>query len=274
MQVDSAVPAAARSGRAPTWDIGTDTLLWTDPPAHSAHRFVPGRTDHAMELPQQVSAAKTRSRGGLALHLDEGIALFDSTGSQRTWLIYWAREGAEAGATMIDAKGRLWATTLGEGGWLVRVSGDGSAHIALKDLPAGNGIAWSPDNTRMYLADGEARRIDVLDFDLTTGDCSNRRTLCELDGEPGGLTADASGHLWITIRDRGELRSYTPTGDLDRTIPLPAQRPTDCCFGGPDLTNLYITTATDEVSEPTEADGSILVIPNLATGVRPYSFAG
>ncbi|KAA5837285.1 SMP-30/gluconolactonase/LRE family protein [Saccharopolyspora hirsuta] len=274
MQVDSAVPAAARSGRAPTWDVGTDTLLWADPPTRSAHRFVPGRTDHAMELPQQVSAAKPRSLGGLALHLTEGIALFDSTGSHRTWLVYWAREGVQAGATAIDAKGRLWATTLGEGGWLARVTGDGKASIALKDLPAGNGIAWSPDNTRLYLADGATRRIDVLDFDLDSGALGDRRALCEVDGEPGGLCVDAEGSIWVAVRDRGEIRSYTAEGALDRTIPLPAQRPTDCCFGGPDLTHLYITSATDEVPEPTETDGSVLIIRNLGTGLRPCSFAG
>ncbi|MER7076821.1 gluconolactonase [Saccharopolyspora kobensis] len=273
MQVDTAVPAAARSGRAPTWDIGTETLLWTDPPARSAHRFVPGRTDHAMELPQQVSAAKTRSLGGLALHLTEGIALFDSTGSHRTWLVYWAREGVQAGATAIDAKGRLWATTLGADGWLARVTGDGSASIALRGLPAANGIAWSPDSTRMYLTDGTGR-IDVLDFDLDSGRCGERRPLCEIDGEPGGLAVDADGRLWVAIADRGEIRCYTAEGELERTIPLPVQRPTDCCFGGPDLTHLYITSATDDVTEPTEADGAILIIRDLATGLRPSSFAG
>lgn len=274
MQVDSAVLAAARSGRAPTWDVGTDSLLWVDQPARSAHRFVPGRADHAMELPQEVSAAKPRSHGGLVLHMTGGIAVFDSTGTHRNWLVYWARDGVQAGATGVDAKGRLWATTLGEGGWLARVTGDGSARVAIADLPAAHGLAWSPDHTRLYLVDGAERRVDVLDFDLDAGSVGERRALCEVDGEPGGLAVDSDGRLWLAVRDRGEVRCYTADGTLDQTIALPVQRPTDCCFGGPELTDLYITSATDGVADPTETDGAVLVVPGLATGQRPCSFSG
>ncbi|MEV5538162.1 SMP-30/gluconolactonase/LRE family protein [Saccharopolyspora shandongensis] len=273
-QVDIAVPAEARSGQAPTWDVGTDTLLWTDAPAHTAHRYVPGQADHVMGLPQQVGAAKPRSRGGLVLHLAEGIALYDAGGEQRTWLVYWARDGVRAGATTIDRRGRLWATTLGAGGWLARVTSDGSANIAVPDLVAGHGIGWSPDDTRMYLSDGAARRIDVLDFDLAAGAAGNRRALCDVDGEPGGLCVDDAGRIWVAVRDRGEIRCYTAEGELARTIPLPARRPTDCCFGGPDLTDLYVTTARDAVPDPTEADGALLILPNTGTGNRPFAFTG
>jgi sugar lactone lactonase YvrE len=277
-QVEIAVQAAARSGQAPTWDVGTDTLLWADPPARTVHRYTPGQADRTMEVPQPVSAAKPRSRGGLVLHLSDGIALFEADGEHRTWLVYWARDGVQGGETMIDRKGRLWATTVPEGesgdGWLARIAGDGAASIVLRGLSAGHGIGWSPDDTRMYVSDSATRRIDVLDFDLASGSAGERRVLCEVDGEPAGLCVDAEGGIWVTARDKGEIRCYTPEGNLDRTIPLPVRRPTACCFGGPDLTDLYVTSARECLAEPAAVDGSLLVLPNIGTGSRAFAFTG
>ncbi|MCI2423528.1 SMP-30/gluconolactonase/LRE family protein [Saccharopolyspora sp. K220] len=277
-QVDIAVQAAARSGQAPTWDIGTDTLLWVDPPTHTVHRYAPGHTDHTMQVPQQVSAAKPRSRGGLVLHLSGGIALFEADGEHRTWLVYWARDGVHGGETMIDRKGRLWATTVHEGergdGWLARIGSDGAAGIVLRGLAAGHGIGWSPDDTRMYVADSATRRIGVLDFDLASGATGEHRVLCEVDGEPAGLCVDAADNIWVAVRDKGEIRCYTPKGELDQTIPLPVRRPTACCFGGTDLTDLYVTSAREGVTDPTDADGCLLVLPNTSTGTRASAFTG
>lgn len=277
-RVEFAVRANASVGLSPTWDVGTDTLLWTDLRARSAHRYAPDDTDHAMEVPQQVSAAKPRTRGGLLLHFDEGVALFDADGKSRTWLTFWAREGVRAGESTVDTRGRLWANTVpeqhGGDGWLVRVDARGAAHVVLRGVAAGNGLAFSPDDTRLYFADSATHRVDVLGFDAQSGEAGGRRPLLAIDGEPAGLCTDVDGCLWITVRDRGEVRRYTPNGELDRTIALPAQRPASCCFGGADLADLYVTTAREGLASPGEADGAVLVVPGVGSGLRSYSFTG
>ncbi|MFC7343022.1 SMP-30/gluconolactonase/LRE family protein [Saccharopolyspora griseoalba] len=277
-QADIALPAAARCGRAPTWDVGTGTLLWTDPPSRTVHRFRPGGGNATMQVPQPAGGAKPRSRGGVVLHLAEGIALFDAHGETRTWLAYWGREGFTGGATLVDRRGRLWASTVradeGGQGWLVRVGPDGSAGVLLDDLRAGLGLGWSPDDTRLYVADAGTGRVDVLDFDLATGSAGNRRALCEVGGEPAGLAVAADGAIWTAVRDKGELHRYASTGELLDSVPLPAKRPTGLCFGGADLTDLYITTATDDVPEPGEADGALLALRDLPEGLRPHAFTG
>lgn len=275
---EQAVPAAAHHGHGPTWDAGTASLLWTDLRARTVHRYAPDDTDHAMPVPQQVSAAKPRTRGGLLLHFDEGVALYDADGERRTWLTFWARDGVRAGETTVDVGGRVWATTVREdesgGGWLVRVDPNGAAHVVVDGIAAGNGLAWSPDDTRLHLADSAARRIDVLTVDQVTGAATERRIAFDVDGEPAGMCADADGFLWVAVRDRGEVRRYAPDGRVDRTVPLPSQRPTSCCFGGEDLTDLYITTARDGLAEPGPADGALLVVPEAGSGLRAHSFPG
>lgn len=277
-QVEIALSAAARCGHAPTWDIGTGTLLWTDPPTRSVHRYRPGSGNASLQVPQQVGGAKPRSRGGIAVHLQEGVALFDAHGETRTWLAYWARDGFVGGGTVVDRRGRLWATTVrgdeGGQGWLVRVGPDGATGVVLSDLRACLGFGWSPEDTHLYIADAGTGRIEVLDFELSTGAAGNRRVLCEVGGQPAGLAVAADGGIWTAVRDRGELHHYAPGGELITTVPLPAQRPTGLCFGGPDLTDLYITSATEDIASPAEADGALLVLRDAPEGLRAHAFTG
>lgn len=280
-ELDIAARAAAHHGQTPTWDSRTDTVLWADAPAATVHRYSPGRdVDHTMRAPQAVSAAKPRSRGGLLLHLDEGIALFEADGQTRTWLVYWARENVHGGETITDSYGRLWATTTpadpasgdAADGWLVRVTSNGAATTVLRGLPAAFGLAFSADGSRLYLADGHTGRIDRLDCTPETGEATGRRPLCDTGAAPAGLCVDAAGCLWVTMRDAGRVHRYTPDGVLDQTITLPARHPTGCCFGGNKLTDLYVTTAS--APDPAAADGALLVLPELGSGLRTAAFAG
>ncbi|MFR9731546.1 SMP-30/gluconolactonase/LRE family protein [Saccharopolyspora sp. MS10] len=277
-RAEPAVLAQAAFGHGPTWDAGTASLLWTDLRSRTVHRYAPDDADHCMEVPQQVAAAKPRSRGGLLLHLDDGVALYDADGERRTWLTFWARPGVRAGESTVDTCGRLWANTVREDesgdGWLVRVDAAGTAHVVLSGLRAANGLAFGPDDAQLYLVDSTTRRVEVLAVDPVSGSASGRRTAFEVDGTPAGLCTDAAGAAWIAVRDRGEVRRYAPDGRLDLAVPLPARRPTGCCFGGEDLTDLYVTTAREGLADPASEDGAVLVLPGIGTGLRSHSFAG
>ena len=47
----------------------------------------------------------------------------------------------------------------------------------------------------------------------------------------------------MAIWDAGEVRRYSPDGDLVTRVRLPVSRPTSCCFGGVDLDILFVSTA-------------------------------
>ncbi|MDX3178245.1 SMP-30/gluconolactonase/LRE family protein, partial [Streptomyces scabiei] len=51
-------------------------------------------------------------------------------------------------------------------------------------------------------------------------------------------------------------------------------RPTACAFGGPDLTDLYITTARTGTDTPHPLSGSLLVVPGAGKGLAQPAFAG
>ena len=64
-----------------------------------------------------------------------------------------------------------------------------------------------------------------------------------------GSAVDAEGFLWNAQFNGGQLVRYAPDGRIDRVLHLPVKRPTCCAFGGPDLDLLYITTASQNMSE-------------------------
>jgi sugar lactone lactonase YvrE len=63
-------------------------------------------------------------------------------------------------------------------------------------------------------------------------------------GGPDGIAMDADGGIWVALFDGGRVHRYTPDGRLDTVVELPVTNVTACAFGGPDLRDLYITTAT------------------------------
>ncbi|SDD72570.1 SMP-30/gluconolactonase/LRE family protein [Actinokineospora iranica] len=283
--MDVAVRVEAVLGEGPTWDVLTGTLVWVDILSSEAHRYDPvtGK-DEVLALPQHVGAVKPRAGGGLVANLRDGVALLERDGSRR-WLVYWGRDGYRGNDAGIDPAGRLWAGTTAYGtgsaaGWLACVEPSGAARVALDDVQVSNGIGWSPDGTRLYFIDSPTNRVDVFDYDVATGDAVNRRPLCAVagPGSPDGLCVDADGCVWVALWDGSAIRRYTPTGDLDREIQAPVSRPTACCFGGPDLTDLYVTTARRGLTEAQLSEqplaGSVLVFPGAGTGHPTTAFAG
>jgi sugar lactone lactonase YvrE len=148
-------------------------------------------------------------------------------------------------------------------------------------LTISNGIGWSPDNKTMYFTDSMPRTIYAYDFDPITGAIENRRSFIHTPDEPGvpdGLTVDSEGFIWSARWDGWKITRYDPDGKLEREIEVSAQRPTSCTFGGPDLDELYVTSASvgmdwmDRVKQP--AAGNLFRIRVDVKGLPEPKFAG
>jgi sugar lactone lactonase YvrE len=91
------------------------------------------------------------------------------------------------------------------------------------------------------------------------------------------MTVDAEGGLWIALHGSGTIRRYTPDARLDRVVRVPPAMVTCCAFGGPDLTDLYITTMSLGLSEAERraqplAGGLFRCRPGVR-GLPPHRFA-
>ncbi|MFJ4519945.1 SMP-30/gluconolactonase/LRE family protein [Streptomyces sp. NPDC088810] len=275
-----AVRAEATLGEGPTWDPATGRLIWLDILGMRLHTYDPvsGRRT-VRTTPQHIGAAKPRAGGGLVLNLRDGVGLLDPDDGFR-WLHHEPVPGRRANDAAVAPDGSLWAGTMRYdeapgGGTLSRLTGDGAVVTVLPDATVSNGTGWSPDGRLMYYVDSPTRRVDVFDHDADG--IRGRRPLVEIEegaGFPDGLTVDAEGCVWVALWDGGAVRRYTPAGELDRVITLPTPRTTACAFGGPDLTDLYITTARTGLTSPHPLSGSLLVIPNAGKGLPQPAFTG
>ncbi|GGW30027.1 SMP-30/gluconolactonase/LRE family protein [Streptomyces caelestis] len=275
-----AVRAEAELGEGPTWDAAAGRLLWIDVLGCRVHTYDPATGRRTVRRTEQhVGAVKPRAGGGLVLNLRDGIGLLDPDGGFR-WLHREPVPGRRANDAAIAPDGALWAGTMRYdeapgGGTLSRVTGEGTVEVVLDDVAVSNGTGWSPDGRLMYYIDSPTRRVDV--FDHADGRISGRRTLAAIEegaGFPDGLTVDAEGCVWVALWQGSAVRRYTPGGELDRVIELPVPLVTACAFGGPGLTDLYITTARTGLTEPPALAGSLFVVPGAGKGLAQPAFAG
>ncbi|XP_035676293.1 regucalcin-like [Branchiostoma floridae] len=170
-----------------------------------------------------------------------------------------------------DAVGRFWAgkETLGRG--------------AFNGVDLSNGLTWSPDNNIMYYIDSLQYSVDAFDFDLSTGTLRNRRQVMAfnpVDGLPDGMCTDTYGKLWIAMYDGGQVLQVDPnTGTQLRSIKFPVPLTTSCCFGGPNLDILYVTSSRvgyspDEI-EQKPLSGCMFQVTGLgARGTTAFCYDG
>ncbi len=277
--LDVAVHTRAELGEGPTWDPAAGRLIWVDILGARIHGYEPAtgrRTVQATE--QHVGAAKPRAGGaGLVVNLRDGVGLYDADGAFR-WLVHEPVPGRRGNEAMVAPDGALWAGTMRYdaapgGGTLARVTGDGTQTVVLDDVAISNGTGWSPDGRLMYYADTPTGRIDVFDTDGTG--LAGRRLFAAVEDTPGtpdGLCVDAEGYVWVALWDGAAVRRYAPDGTLDRTVDVPVRRPTSCAFGGPELTDLYVTSSSLDDAHPLA--GSVLVLPDAGRGLPQPPFAG
>lgn len=278
---DVAVRAEAELGEGATWDPATGRLLWIDILNSRVHAYDPATGRRTVRRTEQhVGAVKPRAGGGLVLNLRDGVGLLDPDDTFR-WLHREPVAGRRGNDAAVAPDGSLLAGTMRYdeatgGGTLSRVTGDGTATVLLDDVTVSNGTGWSPDGRLMYYIDTPTRRVDVFDSG-EDGTITGRRPLAEIEqgaGFPDGLTVDADGCVWVALWDGGAVRRYTPSGELDRVIELPVPRVTCCAFGGPGLTDLYVTTARVGLTAPHPLAGSLLVVPGAGKGFAQPAFAG
>ena len=264
MTADLALDAQCELGEGPIWDHRIGRLLFADINGHRIHTFDPASGSHLWaDCGEYVSAIALAAQGGYLITLQHDIAWFDGARVGERPLTVESGRRTRFNDGYVDPRGRFWAGTMSldrkpEQGALYRIDMNPGPWVTrvLDRVTTSNGIDWSEDGRLMYYVDTGRRTIDVFDFDLDRAAISNRRTLVtfpEPSGKPDGLVLDAEGGIWVALYRGGVVQRYSPEGRLLQQIELPVSCPTKCAFGGPDLDQLYITTARAALSDEERA---------------------
>lgn len=250
-------------GEGPLWHVAQQALYWVDFLNARFFRFVPQTGDlHQYQLDAQPGSLAFTDSGDILLATTRGLGLWrDGEFTLIDNDLCPPPNRLNDGAA--DRAGRFWVGTASDDpeNFLYRVDHDGAVYPMVAGVGISNGIGWSPDNHTMYYSDsGGAGIVYAFDFELETGTLDNRRTFLppsDTDVVADGLTVDAEGCLWIAFWNGWKVARYDPAGELITTITMPVQRPTSCAFGGPDLNELYVTSARlgeDDPAQPQSGD--------------------
>jgi sugar lactone lactonase YvrE len=287
-KAELALDARADLGEGPLWDAAAQRLFWVDIMAARVNAFTPATgATQSWTTQEPVGAAALRASGGLVLALQSGFsALHLDTGA----LTCIATHGATPDIRLNDGKpdpaGRFWAGSMAfdmrpEAAALYRLDPGGQVSLQLPSVTISNGLDWSPDLSTMYYIDTPTLRVDAFDFDPATGAIANRRPFVEIEegaGWPDGMTVDAEGNLWVALWGGSAVRCYSPAARLEGIVRVPALQSSCCAFGGPDLGDLYITSARTGIPEnvlnENPLNGGLFVASPGVRGRAPFQFAG
>ncbi|XP_066288006.1 regucalcin-like isoform X1 [Branchiostoma lanceolatum] len=293
MAVSVAVDEPGLCLEGPHWDGHTGTLLYVDINGRKAHRWNPvtGQKD-TVSMDCMVGAIVPRESGGVLVAAGTNFAFLDFETSQLTTVapVDQHKPTNRFNDGKCDAAGRFWAGTMPElepptpdqverkVGSLYCLHTDHTVTKAFNETDISNGLAWTSDNSTMYYIDSLQFSVDAFDFDLPTGTLTNRRKVVNFDqstyGVPDGMCIDTDGKLWVAMFGTGQVLQVDPeTGTHLRSVKIPADQTTSCCFGGPNLDILYVTTAnvglSAEAVQQKPQSGCLFQVTGLGTTGTP-----
>ena len=277
-------------GESCIWCPDTRRVWWVDILKSCLQSFEPATGTHRVyPLPgRNAGCAALRKAGGLVLAVERGLHGFDPATGRLEPLLQVEPELPDNRFNdgRCDRRGRLWIGTMdaeiqGASGSFYRIGADRSVQHLFGNIKVPNSTTFSPDDRILYFADSFRRAIWAFDFEIDAGAISNRRVFADLAshrGAPDGSCVDAQGFLWNAEFGGHCVTRYAPDGRVDRTIELPVTNPTCCCFGGPNLDTLYVTssthrhTAAEREAEP--YGGGLLAIDVGVRGLPEAAFGG
>ncbi len=242
-------------GEGPVWDQLNGRLLWVDYNNGEVCQYDPIFEDCSVtKLADTVMVVIPTDRNNWIVAIDKNVSIYDRNNKCiiKKVAIEENKPNNRLNDGKCDANNRLWIGTMDKTansavGALYRVNADLTYQKMDEPFIIPNGIAWNKNNTVMYVVDSVMKKIFRYDFNLGKGTLGKRTVLIDTadeQGLPDGLTIDVDDNLWVAFwQGQSVLKYDTKTGKVLARISVPTVIPTSCCFGGDDLSTLYITSS-------------------------------
>jgi L-arabinonolactonase len=293
-QIRMLVDARNRLGESPIWDDREKALWWVDNLNPSIWRCDPVTAQvKRWPMPEEIGSMVLRERGGICAAMKGGFAFVELDPVRVEMLV---RLEADLPFNRMndgrcDRRGRFWCGSMDArskfgprdaSASLYRLDPDLTCHKMDTGFTVSNGTAFSPDNRTLYFCDTPSLNILAYDFDIDTGDISNRRIFARMDdanARVDGATVDSEGGYWCAHFSAWSIVRYTPDGKLDRRVRLPTRNVTCVAWGGENLDVMYVTSALEYMPEGALASephaGALWEVRNLGfRGLPEPRFAG
>ena len=175
--VELVLDARAQLGEGAIWDAERQVLYWVDIAGHKLHEFNPAtKSNRTWDIGQSVADRRAApvGRGNVG---GAGLSAFDFDTGKLAYVAGPAVTDARFNDGKCDPPGRFWAGPMSSkgAGSLYCLDADHSVRRIVAGVGTSNGIVWSLDQRTMYYIDTKLQRVDAFDYDLATGNITNRR---------------------------------------------------------------------------------------------------
>jgi gluconolactonase len=249
----------------PVWMGDAGCLLFSDIPNNKILRWTPGHGISTYRAPSNYSNGHTRDRQGRLVSCEHGTRRVTRTEYDGSMTViadgYQGKRLNSPNDVVVHSDGSIWFTDPHYGimtdyeGFrseqelpcqVYRVDPDGSINAVLTDFNCPNGLCFSPDEKRLYVADTgrmfhpDPQHIRMFEVDgtrLTGGKVFHQIA----PGCADGMRVDTDGNLWSSAGDG--VHCIAPDGHLMGRIVVP-EVVSNICFGGRAKQQLFITAST------------------------------
>ncbi|XP_054829566.1 regucalcin-like [Eublepharis macularius] len=296
VKIEVVVKEHCKLGESPLWEEKKNSLLFVDITGKKVLRWNSLTKEvQAVNVDDVVSLVALHNSGDYIITQGPRFAALNWKNKSVTTINHVDRDKANNRFNdgKVDPAGRLFAGTMGnetapavlerKQGSLFTLFPDHSVVKHFNSVDVSNGLDWSLDCRTFFYIDSLSYRVDAFDYDLQTGQITNRRSVYTMEQEdhiPDGMSIDTEGKLWVACYNGGRVIRIDPeTGKRIQIVKLPANQTTSCCFGGPDYSELYVTSASqgmDEAAWSREPQaGNVFKVTGLGVkGIPPCSYAG
>jgi sugar lactone lactonase YvrE len=278
-------PGHDQLGEGLLWSARESAIYWVDILAPALHRLALGdETIRSWAIPEKIGwVVERRDRPGFIAGLQSGFHELTLEPFRCRQLLDPEPElpNNRLNDAKVDHLGRIWAGTMDcaearDTGALYRLETDLSVSQQDTGYIVTNGPALNPAHDVFYHTDSP--RGVIYRFALTPeGEIRDKTVFLRFPpdwGFPDGMTVDAEGGLWVAHWGGGRVSRFTPDGQLDRIIALPASQITNCVFAGSELDRMFVTSAATGKPDEALAGSLFEVDPQGARGLAPYYFTG
>lgn len=245
----------------PVWLKAARALVFSDIPANELKQWTAAGGVTTFRAPSHNANGNTTDREGRLVtceHSGRRVAVQDKQGVVATLVdSFEGKKFNSPNDVVVKSDGTVWFTDpeyglqtdpqtrqrVGKeqpGNYVFRYDPKSRTTMAVaKDFVQPNGLAFSPDEKKLYIADSGAPR-HIRAFSVQPdGSLTGGEVFCKLDqGAPDGIRVDREGCVWSSAGDGVHI--YGPDGRLIGKILVP-EAPANLCFGGEDGKTLFIT---------------------------------
>ncbi|MBX6373082.1 MAG: SMP-30/gluconolactonase/LRE family protein [Acetobacteraceae bacterium] len=271
-----------RWGEGPVWFNDGQYLLWSDIPNNRILRWVEGGGVSVFRQPSNMANGNTRDRQGRLITCEHGSRRVTRTEVDGTITVladrYQGKRLNSPNDVVVKSDDTIWFTDP-DYGILSDYTGNrgeselggrcnvyrldprtGDLRIVVDDMVKPNGLAFSPDESILYVADTGVSHVPngphhIRAYDVTAdGRCTNGRLFADINpGVADGFRVDMDGNIWTSAADGVQV--FAPDSALIGKLRM-SERTVNLTFGGPKRNRLFIATGTSLYAIYTGAQGA------------------